>query len=68
MNMNKPLRDFLEGLAAAIVGGAATAVLAAAGDATAKMIVFLALTGAASSAIAYSRRYLTDVFPPQPPQ
>lgn len=62
--MPKPIRDFLEGLVAAAVGGASTAVLAVnLNDASTRAVVSAAAFGAAAALIAYARRKLVDTFP-----
>ena len=58
-NANTLLRDFVEGLVSATIGGAITGVLALSLDsATSKTIAMAALTGAIAAAIAFARRKL----------
>ena len=58
-NVPKPIRDFVEGCAAAAITGAAIAVFVASGtDANVKQILAIALVGAINAVISYARRSL----------
>ena len=58
-NVPASVRDFIEGLVAAVVGGAASGVLALNLDtANTKQIIAVIATGAISSAIAFARHRL----------
>lgn len=54
----KKARDFAEGLLAASLAGAVTVVIASGANIEAKVLVGLALTGALSAGIAYTRWFL----------
>ena len=58
--LRKKLRDFIEGALAAAVAGAITVVVTSGANVNAKTLVFLALAGALSAAIAYARFQLAN--------
>lgn len=69
LGLSPLLRDFIEGLVGAAVGGASGAVLGLnLADATPRSVASYALTGACTAIIAYARHRLADTQNPPPGQ